>query len=334
MITPDPRRAVEGSVSCLIFFIFHPTHIPFVLVFKPQLHADSDPHIPSSSFHSSMGVTDDDVSSNNQHYGSHSPSKSHPRAVSPLRFIHGLSTSLHHHRHRSENEEPFVPINPFESKIKFEIKTWFNAKSSAKNPAIELGQASVDSASSNSAHDCDTVLVSSVKDCARHAHIFIVDVLPRYIYLNLLLRLPALYFSRVARVFRDAEISRPDIERMTEAGEHSILPLPFDPQVDDHANSVYEQLRHPMHHTPEGRHRREPVKDRGVPVHLNATAGLGMGTQAGVAAATPPHVPQEVRPLQIVTPALRKFKHSWEIFIDSLLREWKTLNVVSALLSS
>lgn len=283
-----------------------------------------------------MGVTDDDVNSNNRHYGSHSPSKSHSRAVSPLRFIHGLSTSLHHNRHHSENEEPFVPIDPFKSKIKFEIKMWFNAKSSTKHPVIELGQASVDntSTSSNGTYDCDAVLVSSVKDCARHAHVFIVDVLPRYIYLNLLLRLPALYFSRVARVFRDAEISRPDIERMTEAGEYSILPLPFDPQLDDRANSSFQQLWHPRHRTPEGGRQHEPVKDRGGPVHLNATAGPGMGTQAGVAAATPPHVPQEVRPLQIVTSALRKFKHSWEMFIDSLLREWKTLNVVSALLAS
>jgi hypothetical protein len=29
-----------------------------------------------------------------------------------------------------------------------------------------------------------------------------------------------------------------------------------------------------------------------------------------------------------------RFKHSWEAFIDSLLRAWKTLNVVSALLLS
>lgn len=34
----------------------------------------------------------------------------------------------------------------------------------------------------------------------------------------------------------------------------------------------------------------------------------------------------------IVTPALARFKFSWEQFIDSLLREWKTLNLVSALL--
>jgi hypothetical protein len=32
-----------------------------------------------------------------------------------------------------------------------------------------------------------------------------------------------------------------------------------------------------------------------------------------------------------VSPALARFKRSWEGFVDSLVREWKTLNVVSAL---
>ncbi|KAI6103107.1 hypothetical protein EDD16DRAFT_1494349 [Pisolithus croceorrhizus] len=35
-----------------------------------------------------------------------------------------------------------------------------------------------------------------------------------------------------------------------------------------------------------------------------------------------------------VGPALISFKNSWELFIESLLREWKTLNIVSALLLS
>lgn len=35
-----------------------------------------------------------------------------------------------------------------------------------------------------------------------------------------------------------------------------------------------------------------------------------------------------------VSPALARFKNSWEEFIDSLLREWKTLNLVSALFCS
>ncbi|KAK7459507.1 hypothetical protein VKT23_009490 [Stygiomarasmius scandens] len=37
---------------------------------------------------------------------------------------------------------------------------------------------------------------------------------------------------------------------------------------------------------------------------------------------------------QLVSPALMRFKLSWEAFVDSLMREWKTLNVVSALLLS
>jgi hypothetical protein len=35
-----------------------------------------------------------------------------------------------------------------------------------------------------------------------------------------------------------------------------------------------------------------------------------------------------------VSPALARFKLSWEEFIDSLLKEWKTFNLVSALLLS
>jgi hypothetical protein len=35
-----------------------------------------------------------------------------------------------------------------------------------------------------------------------------------------------------------------------------------------------------------------------------------------------------------VAPNLLNFRHSWEAFIDALLREWKTQNVVSALMLS
>ncbi|PFH46375.1 hypothetical protein AMATHDRAFT_155284 [Amanita thiersii Skay4041] len=44
-------------------------------------------------------------------------------------------------------------------------------------------------------------------------------------------------------------------------------------------------------------------------------------------------LPEEWTP-SLVSPALIRFKNSWEFFIDSLMREWKTLNVVSALLLS
>ncbi|KLO13838.1 hypothetical protein SCHPADRAFT_827372 [Schizopora paradoxa] len=35
-----------------------------------------------------------------------------------------------------------------------------------------------------------------------------------------------------------------------------------------------------------------------------------------------------------VSPALSRFKHNWENFIDQVIKEWKTLNIVSALLLS
>jgi len=123
---------------------------------------------------------------------------------------------------------------------------------------------------------------------------------------------------------------------MIEAGEYSIPPLSFDPQLNDRVNSGFQQhqSRHPGQRPPEDQRQQELRKDREVPVRQSAAAGLGIATHVGVAAATSHYVPQEASPLQIVTPALRKFKYSWEMFIDSLLREWKTLNVVSALLSS
>jgi hypothetical protein len=59
-------------------------------------------------------------------------------------------------------------------------------------------------------------------------------------------------------------------------------------------------------------------------------AHVGM---AAAAASFPLPFPDDWSP-PIVSPALIRFKQSWEAFIDSLLREWKTLNVVSALLLS
>ena len=60
-----------------------------------------------------------------------------------------------------------------------------------------------------------------------------------------------------------------------------------------------------------------------------------VGNAAGILGSTGQLVPypEDWTP-PVVSPALAKFKNSWEEFIDSLLREWKTLNVVSALLLS
>jgi hypothetical protein len=43
---------------------------------------------------------------------------------------------------------------------------------------------------------------------------FFLDVIPRQVYLHLLLRFPSLYFSRVTRIFRDADMGMGEIKRM------------------------------------------------------------------------------------------------------------------------
>ncbi|KAJ6566841.1 hypothetical protein B0H19DRAFT_1067115 [Mycena capillaripes] len=105
--------------------------------------------------------------------------------------------------------------------------------------------------------------------------VFIFIGIPRQIYLHLLLRLPTLYFSRVSRLFEDADLSLPDIRRMAAANA-------------------------------------DQWKD--------GSPGFLMTAWIPNEAAIPPH--------------LLNFRHSWEGFVDSLLREWKTQNVVSALMLS
>jgi hypothetical protein len=141
------------------------------------------------------------------------------------------------------------------------------------------------------------------------------DTLPRLVYLVLLLRLPAMYFTRVARIFEDAEVSRPDIQRMIDArGGGSYMMHSASETV--HANAGAAGANHG----------REP----GITLSPNAAAAEQIGI-AAVAATLP--IPDDWSP-PVVSPALIRFKHSWEAFIDSLLREWKTLNVISALLLS
>jgi hypothetical protein len=106
---------------------------------------------------------------------------------------------------------------------------------------------------------------------------FLVDVLPRQLYLSLLLHLPSMYFHRVARVFEDAELSKPDIVEMFVKSAEQWDPL---------AVTWYGPQSH----------------------------ALGPSPWTGI------------------SPRLLAFKHSWEDFVDSLLTEWKTLNIVSVLL--
>ncbi|KAF5372319.1 hypothetical protein D9615_009240 [Tricholomella constricta] len=113
---------------------------------------------------------------------------------------------------------------------------------------------------------------STVPPTSQYIRAFLFDLLPRQIYLYLLLGLPSLYWSRVARIFEDAELSMPYIKKM----------------VDRNAN----QWSH-----------------------------------------SPGRVPNWNSPSS-VSPHFLNLKASWELFIDSLMREWKTLNLVSVLLLS
>jgi hypothetical protein len=101
---------------------------------------------------------------------------------------------------------------------------------------------------------------------------FIFDTLPRLLYSYILLRLPSLYFSRVARIFEDADLTMPEIKRMA-------LEL-----ANVHQENVHQVLF--------------------TNLSRNAPA----------------------------TSPFWALKASWESFIESLLREWKTLNIISVLL--
>jgi len=82
--------------------------------------------------------------------------------------------------------------------------------------------------------------------------------------------------------------------------------------------------------------------------HANAGGGIGTGIHRGSVVnaslvgsgvqgllAPPDMLPfSEDWSHPVVSPAIARSKHSWEMFIDSLLREWQTLNLVSALLLS
>lgn len=225
----------------------------------------------------------------------HSPSNSRSRAASPLRILQQWSQGLHrHHRH----EEPFVPVDPFTLNWHFH---WPNL--SCHTPSFCcLGS------SEDEEHQCYSC--SQFRQHTTGIKDFLMDSLPRIIYLYALLQIPAMYFSRVARIFEDADVSRPDIQRMIDACSRPGYHLPLSSSVNVNTNAS----RHPT------------------------STGIGIMGHVGAAALVSdvdiPLTAAEDWTAPFVSPALVRFKHSWEAFIDSLLREWKTLNVVSALLLS
>ena len=101
---------------------------------------------------------------------------------------------------------------------------------------------------------------------------FLLKTFPKQMYSHFLLRLPSLYFSRVARIFEDANLSLPEIKKM-----------------------VLE------------------------------TASQGVAHEFEI---------QLAFESASVPPAYKRLTSTWESFIDSVMREWKILNIISVLLLS
>lgn len=141
-----------------------------------------------------------------------------------------------------------------------------------------------------------------MRTCGDGTLIFLLDTLPRQLYLYTLLRLPAFYFSRVARIFEDAEISKHEVQRMIEACA---------PAQADRSGAT------------------SAVANVGMSMGAAMTETPAMlGFRSGNSVFPFP----DIWDPPSVSPGLSRFKYSWEVFVDSLLREWKTLNLVSVLL--
>ncbi|KAG2014184.1 hypothetical protein CC2G_011027 [Coprinopsis cinerea AmutBmut pab1-1] len=243
------------------------------------------------------------------------PPRMRSRAVSPLRIFQQWSNHGHSRSHR--REEPFVPINPFKRKGQFKARRPGMGSRPGTNSTLDhesLG-------GSSGPYECQDVLpTSTIQELSEDVLFFVTDTFPRQLYLNFLLRLPAMYFTRVSRIFEDAEVSKPDIERMIEAS------------FSDRERRDEEEGGR-VHHDHDHEHER----------HQRQRSGLGVfssPTRNGEEASLPRQsisrglpFPDEWTPTS-VPPSLFRFKQSWEAFIDSLLREWKTFNIVSALLAS
>ncbi|KAJ3868124.1 MAG: hypothetical protein NXY57DRAFT_645881 [Lentinula lateritia] len=313
-----------------------------------RLRRGSDPTASSNV------VSGDYVIKQEGHFnaGSRSPSHSRSRAASPLRILQQWSQGIHHRTHTSHHEEPFIPVDPFQSQFllpprlgipRIHLPMWirkqlrshtidpegFPMKTESHSHHTEAAHYSADLHTRRE----DNAFAAHVHQ-SNHVHsmdlhmirIFFLDTLPRLIYLHLLLRIPSMYFSRVARIFEDAEVSKPDIKRMIDAcgrgGSHfqhsQTNATVTAPNIDTGINMKMPLPNNTLSTT--------------AGADLRSTSAPNLAAAASVVDLPLP-LPEEWS-LPLVSSSLIRFKLSWEAFIDSLMREWKTLNVVSALLLS
>ncbi|KAH9167607.1 hypothetical protein EDB89DRAFT_2074727 [Lactarius sanguifluus] len=199
--------------------------------------------------------------SQSQKNSAESPTQSRSRSPSPSRAVSPLRTFLDRFSPLGRvysREEPFMPIDPFQFHFSLSLNLFARCFGARARPGdVEEGTA------------------ASQTDVS-----FAFDMFPRQLYLHTQLRLPSLYFSRVARIFQDAAVSRPELQRIIDACE-----------------------------------------------------AAGSETTPYRTTGTLLPFPEDWVPPN-VSPALARFKLSWETFVASLVREWKTLNVLSALLLS
>ncbi|KAJ3785829.1 hypothetical protein GGU10DRAFT_375436 [Lentinula aff. detonsa] len=346
------------------------TSLPTMQSVRQVLHRLRRGSDPTASSYAVPG--DYTIKSDNLDAGSRSPSHSRSRAASPLRILQQWSQGIHHRPHTSHHEEPFIPVDPFQSHFLFSLRSsgsprfrlpmWIRKRLPSKVNNTESLPMKANTHSHNTSaahHSIDPHAEGNGIAFAAHVHksdhvhsmdmhtihIFFLDTLPRVIYLHLLLRIPWMYFSRVARIFEDAEVSKPDIQRMIDAcgrgGSHfSQSQMNANSLGPGLTNTQTNPLNVPATNT-DAANAGTSQKVR-LPNNTLSPTGTGLGptSATNLAAAAVASVVDLPLPLPedwkspLVSPSLIRFKLSWETFIDSLMREWKTLNVVSALLLS
>ncbi|QRV93160.1 hypothetical protein RhiJN_21178 [Ceratobasidium sp. AG-Ba] len=146
------------------------------------------------------------------------------------------------------------------------------------------------------------------------------DQILRQVYRHFLLRLPSVYFTRVSKVFEEAELSRVEVQKMIDASKRARTRRIRTERRRKSLEHVQSQFQG------NGTQPSTSAPQREAPAHRTIDLGAIDPTDFF------PNDREWTTPL--VSPSLQRFKQSWDDFMDSLNKEWKTLNVVSALLLS
>ncbi|KAJ7094247.1 hypothetical protein C8R43DRAFT_908036 [Mycena crocata] len=125
---------------------------------------------------------------------------------------------------------------------------------------------------------------------------FILHSIPQQVYLHILLRVPLLYRSRVDRIFEEARLSEPEIKRMARATAH----------LWNTNSTAFNRGAH----------------------FFSPFMGIASIPKS------PNQIPMTSKIQQALPAEISQFRSTWEGFVDSLMQEWHTLNIVSVLLLS